>query len=171
MKAPSKLEHGRRPLTITGSLALAACLSGGLSAVAQDAKTNSAPAQTTVASNADADLEPSPGDYNNWITLGVGGTSVEGDKAGFEHQTHVTSGPFGGVQDFHWQQFVGKTGMFTADGHAMARDDDYSIKLDLSDPDKGYIRGGFSQFRTWYDDNGGFFRLICHLRRLTMNFT
>jgi hypothetical protein len=115
-------------------------------------------AQATKTNNAAADLEPSPTGYNNWVTLGVGSTFVtDGDKAQFEHQKHTTAGPYGGVQDFYWQQFVRKRGLFTADGHAMAGNDNYDIRLNLSDPNLGYLSGGFTQFRTWYDGNGGFF--------------
>jgi hypothetical protein len=143
---------------------LAACLCGALSGMAQGTTTKTnAPvppavtAQDAKTNTADADLEPSPTDYNNWLTLGAGGTFVGGDKAQFEHQSHNASGLSGGVEDFHLQEFAGKKGLFTVDGHAMAANDDYSIRLELSDPDKGYVRAGFSQYRTWYDGNGGFF--------------
>ena len=52
-------------------------------------------------------------DYNNWLILGVGSTFVtDGDKAQFEHEQDTKNGPYGGVEDFHWQQFVGKKGLF-----------------------------------------------------------
>jgi len=145
VKTFTKSGRQRRHPAVAGGVVLATSLLGAARCLAQG----------TV--NPDANLE-NPTDYNNWLTLGVGSTFVaDGDKAQFEHQTHTTGGPFGGVQDFHWQQFVGKTGMFTMNGHAMAGDDDYAINLDLSYPDKGYVRAGFNQFRTWYDGNGGFF--------------
>ena len=30
------------------------------------------------------------------------------------------------------------------------------MKTAISHPDKGFIRAGFEQFRTWYDGSGGF---------------
>ncbi len=42
-------------------------------------------------------------------------------------------------------------------GIALAGNDNYAVHLALSDPDKGYVRAGFTQFRTWYDGGGGFF--------------
>jgi hypothetical protein len=143
---------------------LAACLCGALSGTAQNTTTNAstaalpaATAQNTKTNTVDSDLVPAPTDYNNWLTLGAGSTFVGGDKAQFQHHVNTANGRFGGVEDFHWQEFVGKQGLFTVDGHAMAANDDYSIKLDLSDPDKGYVRAGYSQYRTWYDNSGGFF--------------
>jgi hypothetical protein len=141
VKAFIKIEHGRWPVI------LLACLSGAVSGVAQGTITP------------DANLGAAPGDYNNWITLGIGSTFVDGDKAQFEHEKNTTTGPYGGVQDFHLQELVGKQGLFTADGHALAANDDYDIRLKLSDPNLGYVSGGFTQFRTWYDGNGGFFPL------------
>ena len=146
MKAPFKPGHQRRLLVITGGLTLAISLPGILPAAAQE----------TTKTNA-ANFEVSPTDYNNWLTLGVGGAFVDGDKAQFEHQQDIKKGPFGGVQDFHWQQFVGKKGLFLMDGHGIFDNHDYSIRLELSDPDQGFVRAGFTEFRTWYDGNGGFF--------------
>jgi hypothetical protein len=146
VKEPFKPGNERQHLAITGILALAASLMGVLPATAQETKTNSA-----------ADFETSPADYNNWLTLGAGSTFVNGDKAQFEHQRDTKKGPYGGVQDFHWQQFVGKSGLFTVDGHGMFANHDYSLRLDLSDPDRGFVRAGFTEYRTWYDGNGGFF--------------
>jgi hypothetical protein len=105
----------------------------------------------------DLNLAASSTDYNNWLTLGAGSTFVGGDKAQFEHEQDTRTGIYGGIQDFHFQQFVGKSGLFTTDGHAMFANHDYSLQLGLSDPDKGYIRAGASEYRTWYDGTGGFF--------------
>jgi hypothetical protein len=148
VKAPFKPGNGRRRLAIISHLALAVCLLDVWPAAAQGA-----PATNTNAVSSDA----SPTDYNNWITLGAGGMLTSGDKAQAEHQRQIPDGAFGGVEDFHWQQFVGKKGLFQVDGHGIFDNHDYSIRLELSDPDKGYIRGGYTEFRTWYDGNGGFF--------------
>ncbi|MEI9961537.1 MAG: hypothetical protein WDM76_10535 [Limisphaerales bacterium] len=161
MKATFKLCNQPRPLAIIGGLALAVLLLNVLSADAQEAKTNAtvlpAPVSETATKTDATDLETAPGDFNNWITLGVGSTFVSGDKAQFQHQHDTKTGPYGGVEDFHWQEFVGKKGMFTVDGRGIFDNHDYSIRLDLSDPDKGFLRAGFTQFRTWYDGSGGFF--------------
>jgi hypothetical protein len=142
VKALLKLAGGHRALMFACSLAIAGCLS----ATAQMSNTNN------------VDLETSPTDFNNWVTIGIGSTFVDdGDKAQFEHQHDTKTGAFGGIQDFHWQEFVGKKGLFTLDGRGIFDNHDYSIKLDLSDPDKGFVRAGFTEFRTWYDGNGGFF--------------
>lgn len=148
MKTTFKLGSERRFLVVAGSVALAALLLYARPASAQALDTNKTD---------NADAEWSPTDYNNWITFGVGGTLVDGDKAQFQRQHETKRGPFGGVEDFHFQEFVGKKGMFSVDGHGIFDNHDYDIKLDLTDPTKGYLRAGFTEFRTWYDGNGGFF--------------
>ena len=131
-----------------GLLALAVGLPGAWPAAVQGAPTTN----TTEVSS-----EASPTDYNNWITLGAGAMLASGDRAQAEHQRQLPDGAFGGVQDFHYQQFVGKKGLFQADGHGIFDNHDYSVRLELSNPDIGYLRGGYTEFRTWYDGNGGFF--------------
>jgi hypothetical protein len=115
-----------------------------------------APATTNTAS---ADSDASSTDYTNWLTLGGGDVFVGGNKGQYKRQQDTNSGPFGGVEDFHWQQFVGKDGTFTMDGHGMFGNHDYDIKLDLTDEKLGYIRAGYTEYRTWYDSTGGYFPL------------
>jgi hypothetical protein len=100
--------------------------------------------------------EPEP-EYKNWIELGIGGLIINGDSAQFKQQHDMSGDVYGGISDMHYEQTVGKNAQFTADGHAIFDNNDYDIKLQLSLPKVGYISGGFTEFRTWYDGNGGFF--------------
>src|SRR5580765_4876648 len=45
-----------------------------------------------------------PGEYNNWLQLGVGGVAVSGDKAQFQQRHQVPAGAFGGVEQFHYER-------------------------------------------------------------------
>ena len=96
-------------------------------------------------------------EYKNWIELGIGGVITSGDRAQFE-QEHRLPGdqPYGGIQDLHYEQTIGKNATLTVDGHALWDFNDYDIKLQLSQPNLGYIKVGFTEFRSWYDGNGGF---------------
>lgn len=96
--------------------------------------------------------------YKNWIEVGVGGTWTSGDRAQFEQQHWIPGDQaYGGITDLHYEHGVGEKATLTIDGHALWDINDYDIKVDLSQPNVGYIRGGFTAFRTWYDGNGGFF--------------
>ncbi|HET9857603.1 MAG TPA: hypothetical protein VFP99_07180, partial [Chthoniobacterales bacterium] len=97
-------------------------------------------------------------EYKNWIEVGVGGTWTTGDRAQFE-QHHWLPGDeaYGGITDMHYEHSVGEKATLSIDGHALWDINDYDIKVDLSQPNVGYIRGGYTASRTWYDGNGGFF--------------
>lgn len=101
--------------------------------------------------------EKSSVDYRNWFTVSSGFQFVTGDKAQFQHRQGVPKGAFGGVEDIHYEQDIGKKGLLQFDGRGIFDNHDYSMKLDLSHPDIGYLRAGYREFRTWYDGSGGFF--------------
>lgn len=120
-----------------------------------------AEAQTT-ATNQVAEAKPAaagaPGEEPvNWMTTGIGGVFTSGDQAQFQERWGMRRGLIGGLQDFHYELMFGKKGMLELDGNAMYGGDDYSVRLKVADPDRGFVRGGFHQFRRWYDGSGGFF--------------
>src|SRR5262245_35968758 len=102
--------------------------------------------------------EEEPQEYKNWIELAMGGVITKGDRAQFEQQ-HWLPGdqPYGGIQDLHVEGTVGKDALFSLDGHAIVAFNDYDITLQLSKPNLGYIKAGYTEFRSWYDGNAGFF--------------
>src|SRR5687767_6491793 len=118
-------------------------------------QTNSTPAST----NAVEAAEPpkSEADYRNWVEFGFGNTFIEGDEARFMQRAGIKRHAFGGIEDLHFEQDIGKRGLFTLDGRAIAENHDYNVRLGLSLPDTGFVRAGYREFRTWYDGSGGFF--------------
>ena len=93
----------------------------------------------------------------NWIELAFGGNIIDGDEAQFKQEHRLSGDVFGGIQDLHLEHQVGEKGQLVIDGHAIFDNNDFGVKIDLSQPDLGYIRGGVSTFRNWYDGNGGWF--------------
>ncbi|MEY2518899.1 MAG: hypothetical protein QOF24_658 [Verrucomicrobiota bacterium] len=112
--------------------------------------------ETKITENGTATEEEAP-EYKNWIELAIGSVSVRGDEAQFKQEHRISGDIFGGIQDLHLEQSVGKKGQLTVDGHAIFDNHDYDVRLDLTYPGIGYIRGGYTEFRSWYDGNGGFF--------------
>ncbi len=93
--------------------------------------------------------------YSNWVNLTLGGLILRGNQAQF-HQTNPTLGPiFGGIDDMHLEQSLGKA-LFSLDAHAIFADSDYKVKLEVSLPDVGYIKAGFTEFCTYSNGNGGY---------------
>jgi len=102
--------------------------------------------------------EDQPEEYKNWIELAIGGVITSGDRAQFE-QEHRLPGDqvYGGIQDLHVEGTVGKNALFSIDGHALWDFNDYDITVQLAKPNLGYIKAGYTEFRSWYDGNAGFF--------------
>ncbi len=95
--------------------------------------------------------------YSNWLDLSTGGFLTGGNRAQFEQQHQSWPGPFGGIEDFHYQGNVDKSTTLTMDGHALFDEHDYKLSLELVRPDTGFVRFNYTQFRTWYNGDGGFF--------------
>lgn len=97
-------------------------------------------------------------EYNNWIELSFGGVAVKGDEAQFEQAHRVPADQvYGGIQDLHFEESIGKDVQLTLDGHAIFDSNDYGLRFNLSKAKLGYIQFGYDEFRSWYDGNGGFF--------------
>jgi hypothetical protein len=97
-------------------------------------------------------------EYKNWIEVGVGGTWTSGDRAQFEQEHHLPGDEvYGGITDMHYEHGVGEKATLTIDGHSLWDINDYDIKVKLEEPKFGYLAAGFTEFRSWYDGNGGFF--------------
>ena len=107
--------------------------------------------------NADGQAVPEEPTYNNYIELGIGGLIINGDAAQFKQEHRQSGDIFGGIEDLHFEQTIGKKAQFSVDAHAIFDNNDYDVKLELSQPDIGYIRAGYTEFRSWYDGNGGYF--------------
>src|SRR2546423_9419570 len=102
--------------------------------------------------------EEQPEEYKNWIELAIGGVITSGDRAQFEQEHRLPGNQaYGGIQDLHLEGTVGKNTQFSVDGHALWDFNDYDITLQLAKPNLGYIKAGYTEFRSWYDGSGGGF--------------
>src|SRR5215471_12823849 len=102
--------------------------------------------------------EEQPEEYKNWIELAIGGVITSGDRAQFEQEHRLPGGQvYGGIQDLHFEGTFDKDGVFSVDGHALWDFNDYDVTVELSKPNLGYIKAGYTEFRSWYDGNAGFF--------------
>src|SRR5436190_8763546 len=128
----------------------AVCLCGAASVLGQD----TAPATETEKA---AEPAKQPTDYRNWFDVSVGYNFVHGHDANFQERHGLPADQaYGGVSDFHYEQDVGKKGLFSIDGRGIFDNHDYSIGLNYQNPDFGYVRAGYKEFRTYYDAAGGY---------------
>src|SRR6516225_9476497 len=102
--------------------------------------------------------EEQPEEYKNWIELAIGGVITSGARAQFEQEHRLPGGQvYGGIQDLHYEGTFDNNGTFSVDGHALWDINDYDLTIELAKKNLGYIKAGFTEFRSWYDGNGGFF--------------
>ena len=93
-------------------------------------------------------------DYRNWFDVSVGANLVSGNKAAFSERHQLPRDFYGGVESFHYEQDVAKKGLLEIDGRGIFDNEDYELKINLEHPDYGFVRGGYREFRTWYDASG-----------------
>ena len=147
----------RQPFTnraanrVVAGLLLALAIGTGPHAGAQPAVTDKV-AEPKKAAESDPNSE-----QVNWVTFGFGGVSTGGDRTQFQERWGRSKGLLGGLEDLHYELMFGKKGMFELDSRAMYGGQDFSVRLEVVDPDRGFVRGGFREFRTWYDGSGGYF--------------
>lgn len=133
---------------------LGTCMIGSLTGAAQE-KPSAAAAEAKP--KLDKSTETSDTEYRNWFDVSVGGVLLDGDKAQYQRRYGQRKGAFGGVEDFHYEQDVGKKGLLQIDGRGIFDNHDYSLKLSLENPDIGFVRAGYTESRSWYDGSGGYF--------------
>lgn len=83
---------------------------------------------------------------------------VHGDQSKFRELNGTKEGWGGGVDEFTIQEQLSPDKRVSAEGHVFAPDNDYRLKLSLEKTDLGFIRGGFEEWRRYYDDTGGYYR-------------
>lgn len=138
----------------TALLGLGAALT---TASAAETNTNTPPAAAPVELTPQQMFEGGTNSYNNWLDLSAGAFLTSGNKAQAQQQHQTSTGAFGGIQDLHVQGDVAKGTTFTVDGHSIFDNHDYDLTLGVSREKLGYLRFSFSEFRTWYNGDGGFF--------------
>ncbi|HWC58212.1 MAG TPA: hypothetical protein VHC44_00855, partial [Verrucomicrobiae bacterium] len=94
--------------------------------------------------------------YNNWVEFSGGEFFFNGNKPQFQQQQKTQRRGFGGLEDLHYTTQVDKTTTFTVDARAIADNNDYKLKLDLTREKLGYVRLSYTEFGTWYNGDGGF---------------
>jgi hypothetical protein len=84
--------------------------------------------------------------------------SVSGDESKFREIEGVKRGFGGGVERFEARTQIEPDKILTIEGRALVNDNDYQVKLELRKTDFGFVRGGFEEWRRYYDDSGGYYQ-------------
>jgi hypothetical protein len=91
------------------------------------------------------------------VTPSVNGVFVDGDDNKFREDWWMREGLNGGVENFSLRRELGADTTIEAQGRAIVPEENYRLGLLIDKRDVGYIRAGYSEYRKYFDDTGGFF--------------
>ncbi len=83
---------------------------------------------------------------------------VHGDDAKFREIEGLHEGFGGGLEHFSLEEKIGPDKRVSVEGRVLVPENDFQVKLALEKTDVGFVRGGFEQWRRYYDDTGGYYR-------------
>lgn len=147
MKARNKIRNGK--LQRYWAAILGACAAvGSVSAADTNAPAPLTPQQF---------FEGGDKSYDNWVDFSVGGFMNSGSRSQLQQAQQTSFGPFGGLEDLHYQSDVAKDTTLSLDGRALFDNHDYKFKLGLEREKLGFLRFSFDEFRTWTDGDGGYY--------------
>lgn len=91
------------------------------------------------------------------ISPTVSAAFVDGDDNKFREDWWTEEGVKGGVESFTLRRELGGGATIEANGRAIVPEEDYRLDLLVNKQDVGYVRAGYSEYRKYFDDTGGFF--------------
>jgi len=85
-----------------------------------------------------------------WVT-------VSGNKQKFREDALQKEGFTAGYEHFEMRQPVGQEAELQVEGRALFDQNDHRVSLTLSQPDFGFVRGGYGVYRKYFNDTGGYY--------------
>src|SRR5262249_26329279 len=85
---------------------------------------------------------------------------VDGDKKKFREIEGTKEGGGGGVESFFMEEHDAPDLKLAVEARALLPEQDFLLKITQTKTDVGFVRGGFEQWRRYYDDTGGFYPLF-----------
>ena len=81
---------------------------------------------------------------------------VHGDTKEFRELEGVHEGVGGGAEQFSLTGQITPDERLTVEGHALAPENNFKLTMAMERNNVGFMRGGFEEWRKYYDDIGGF---------------
>ena len=82
---------------------------------------------------------------------------VSGNKSAFREATGIKEGWSGGIEEFKLSSKINKDTTFELDGRGLFDAHDYKLKLELVKPESWFVRAGYTEWRKYYNDMGGYY--------------
>ena len=84
--------------------------------------------------------------------------AVDGDERKFREDQWMRDGWAGGLENFLLEKSLSGDWLLRMEGRAIVPEEDYKFSLDIKKEDFGFFRAGYTEYRKYFDDTGGFFR-------------
>ena len=81
---------------------------------------------------------------------------VQGNQSKFRELEGVNQGFSGGAEEFSFSQQTTPDEKVSVSGHVIVPNQDIDVKLAVDKTDHGFIHAGFDEWRTYYNDVGGY---------------
>ena len=96
-------------------------------------------------------------DTTGAVTPSVTYAGVSGNKSAFREATGIKDGWSGGIEEFKLSSKVNKDTDLNIEGRGLFDDHDYKLQLELVKPEFGFVRAGYTEWRKYYNNMGGFY--------------
>ena len=83
---------------------------------------------------------------------------VSGNAQKFREDFGIRDGWTGGIEEATLHEDINKDITLDGEGRFVLDDHDYKLQLQLTKKDVGFVRAGFTEYREYYNNTGGFFR-------------
>ncbi len=83
--------------------------------------------------------------------------TVDGDENKFREDNWRNVGWAGGAEEFEASYMMDEETSMHAEGHALFGEQDYDLRVNIERQGLGRIRTGYTEYRKYFDDTGGFF--------------
>jgi hypothetical protein len=87
-------------------------------------------------------------------------TSVSGDARRFAQDWWTSQGTSGGVDQLRFNRAYNNGWKLDFLGRANFNENDYDVGLNFVNPDVGFVRAGFTEYRKYFDGQGGYYPLF-----------
>ena len=98
-----------------------------------------------------------PADTTVVVDPSVTYASVTGNKSAFREATGIKDGWSGGIEEFGLSSKINKDTTLNFDGRGLFNEHDYKLQLELVKPEFWFVRAGYTEWRKYYNDMGGFY--------------
>jgi hypothetical protein len=86
--------------------------------------------------------------------------TVKGDEARFRQDWWIKDGWAGGIDEATYEYKIDKDWVLNFGARAIINEHDYKLRLEITNPNVGFVRAGYTEYRKYFDDSGGFFSLF-----------